>query len=178
MANLIRLPEVKAPQPTKYLHKSDSFVTASDGTASTLVWIWKWLIARGRAVLIPGQFPLRMHLRSAVTTELPDDSSFCLGVFTREDAIRAVKVGEMPIYAPWADLTSDNDQADDRINHDLWFDLGGVVLAVSEGETLGLGVYSSAVADETYCTVRIPVAEMTPQAIQNELAYRKGVWGW
>ena len=179
MSRVIQVPQLRPIPQTglRTLNKSDGFVTAADGTANVLTAIWTWLIEHGRAIRIPGRFFLGLRLQSDASTQLPDDAQFCLGYYTRDDTVRLEKVGELMYYKDWADLDTASKQNDTRMNGNLVVDLGGDVLTVEHGERLVLAVLSSAVADETYCNVRIPYEETTPHAVQDDLAYRRIAWG-
>ena len=160
----------------KKLNIGSAGVTATDGTASVLSNVFEWLVPKGLGAVIPGRFKLLLKLLSDETTELPDVAEIYFGYKTPNDARRTTPIGSIILYEPFASLTTAQ-QVDKDFEASVLVDLGHEILPLIEDETLVVQVYSTAVADVTYCEFYIPYAERAPEELAQERRWRRAWWG-
>lgn len=159
----------------KKLNMSADGISTSDQAAGVITNIVEITVPKGLGYVIPGQFQLVLKLLDSAGTEMADATWFAFA-FKKAGMKRAVPIGDVITYRPWADLTT-AEQDDQDHARAVRVDLGKPFLALREDEILVIQAYhASGTVDISECEFEIPYGEGDAGDLDNEIALRTQWW--
>lgn len=160
----------------KKLNMSSDGIATSDQAAGVVTNVVEITVPKGLGYIIPlGGVKLLLKLLDAAGTEMADNAWFAFA-YKKAGMKRAIPIGDVFYYRPWADLTtaeqSDNDHA-----RSVSIDVGFPFLALREDEIFVIQAYhASGTVDISECEFEIDYAEGDASDLGNEIALRDQWW--
>jgi hypothetical protein len=161
--------------PNTRLTLSTTGVTGAN-CAAGLGNAFTYVVPDGVVMAIPKYLRPKMKLLDGVSTEMPRDTKWGLGLITTVDSLRVVPIGpQMFPYTDWLDLGLNEQGKTPDYERMTTVDItkASPVIVFNQDETLVFQVYSAAgTLDISECTIELPVFWGRTTDISTELGLR------